>query len=85
MYHFGQRKIFAKIMNEKLVIRVGGGYMLMSEFLQTYGEGEYEKHRQEELRGGNYSGMNQGGSPARKSPTKPTGRSSGYGRSSRGM
>ena len=33
MYHFGQRKIFAKIMNEKLVIRVGGGYMLMSEFL----------------------------------------------------
>jgi hypothetical protein len=36
-YMFGQRKIFAKIMNEKLVIRVGGGFMLMSEFLDNYG------------------------------------------------
>jgi hypothetical protein len=34
---FGSRKIFAKIMNDKLVIRVGGGYMLIDEFLPTYG------------------------------------------------
>jgi hypothetical protein len=40
---FGQRKIFAKIMNEKLVIRVGGGFMLMSDLLDTYGEQEYER------------------------------------------
>ena len=32
-YMFGSRKIFAKIMNDKLVIRVGGGYMLIDEFL----------------------------------------------------
>jgi hypothetical protein len=36
-YVFGTRKIFAKIMNEKLVIRVGGGFMLIEEFLPTYG------------------------------------------------
>lgn len=26
-YYFGSKKIFAKIINGKLVIRVGGGYM----------------------------------------------------------
>jgi len=36
-YMFGSRKIFAKIMNDKLVIRVGGGFMLIDEFLFTYG------------------------------------------------
>ena len=36
-YMFGSRKIYAKIMNDKLVIRVGGGYMLIDEFLNTYG------------------------------------------------
>lgn len=28
-YLFGTRKIFAKILNGKLVIRVGGGYMII--------------------------------------------------------
>lgn len=36
-YMFGTRKVFAKIMNDKLVIRVGGGFMLIDEFLPTYG------------------------------------------------
>ena len=35
-YMFGSKKIFAKIMNDKLVIRVGGGFMLIDEFLATY-------------------------------------------------
>ncbi len=35
-YIFGTRKIFAKIHNGKLVIRVGGGYMLIDEFLSIY-------------------------------------------------
>ena len=38
LYMFGSRKIFAKIMNDKLVIRVGGGFMLIDEFLLTYGQ-----------------------------------------------
>lgn len=40
---FGSKKIFAKIMNGKLVIRVGGGYMLIDEFLANYAELEMEK------------------------------------------
>jgi len=42
-YMFGSRKIFAKIMNDKLVVRVGGGYMLIDEFLATYGQQELDK------------------------------------------
>ena len=40
---FGSKKIFAKIMNDKLVIRVGGGFMLIDEFLATYAQQEYDK------------------------------------------
>ena len=32
-YVFGSKNITAKIKNGKLVIRVGGGYMLVNEFL----------------------------------------------------
>ena len=37
-YLFGTRKIYAKIMNGRLVIRVGGGYMVIDEFIATYAE-----------------------------------------------
>ena len=40
---FGTRKVFAKIMNDKLVVRVGGGFMLIDEFLPTYGQQELDK------------------------------------------
>ena len=36
-YTFGTRKIYAKIINGKLVIRVGGGYMGIEEFMMYYG------------------------------------------------
>ena len=40
---YGSKKIFAKIMNGKLIIRVGGGYMLIDEFLKNFAEQEREK------------------------------------------
>ena len=40
---FGTKKIFAKIMNGKLVIRVGGGFMVVDEFIATYAEAEINK------------------------------------------
>ena len=40
---YGSKKIFAKIMNGKLIIRVGGGYMLIDEFLKNYAEIERDK------------------------------------------
>jgi hypothetical protein len=42
-YMYGSKKIFAKIMNGKLIIRVGGGYMLIDEFLKNYAEQERDK------------------------------------------
>jgi HK97 family phage major capsid protein len=37
-YLFGTRKIYCKILNGKLVVRVGGGYMIIEEFIQTYSD-----------------------------------------------
>lgn len=36
-YMFGEKKIYAKIINGQLVIRVGGGYMGIDEFMKHYG------------------------------------------------
>ena len=42
-YMFGSRKIYAKVLNGKLVIRVGGGYMIINEFISTYAETELKR------------------------------------------
>lgn len=42
-YLFGTKKIYAKIMNGKLVIRVGGGFMSIEEFIATYADFEITK------------------------------------------
>ena len=42
-YLFGTRRIYAKVMNSKLVVRVGGGYMSFSEFIDTYALAELKK------------------------------------------
>ena len=42
-YLFGSKQILAKIINGKLVIRVGGGYMSADEFIEQYGRIEMLK------------------------------------------
>ena len=42
-YLFGTRRIYAKVMNNKLVVRVGGGYMSFTEFIDTYALAELKK------------------------------------------
>ena len=42
-YLFGTKKIYAKILNGKLVIRVGGGYMIIEEFIAVYADQEMVK------------------------------------------
>ena len=42
-YLFGTKKVFAKIMNGRLVIRVGGGFMMAEEFIATHSEQELYK------------------------------------------
>jgi len=50
-YYFGTKKIFAKIMNGKLVIRVGGGYMTIEEFIKNYADQELIKVNQRRQNG----------------------------------
>jgi hypothetical protein len=59
-YMFGTKKIFAKIMNGKLVIRVGGGFMVIEEFIATYAEVEMNKMRNLEGMDGGSGGENNG-------------------------
>lgn len=47
-YHFGSKKIAAKVINGNLVIRVGGGYMGIEEFIMYYGQQELQKLQKEE-------------------------------------
>jgi hypothetical protein len=42
-YLFGTRKIVAKVLNNKLVVRVGGGFMSFTEFIDTYALMELKK------------------------------------------
>ena len=42
-YKFGTKKITAKVNNGVCLIRVGGGYMEISEFYSTYAQQEREK------------------------------------------
>jgi hypothetical protein len=42
-YLFGTRRIYAKVLNNKLVVRVGGGYMSFTEFIDTYALAELKK------------------------------------------
>ena len=42
-YLFGTRKIYAKVLNSKLVVRVGGGFMSFTEFIDAYALVELKK------------------------------------------
>lgn len=42
-YLFGTRKIYAKVLNQKLVVRVGGGYMSFTEFIDAHALPELKK------------------------------------------
>lgn len=35
-YMCGDKKIYCKVMNGKLVVRVGGGYVSIEEFIKVY-------------------------------------------------
>jgi FtsZ-binding cell division protein ZapB len=50
-YMFGTRKIYAKVMNGRLVIRVGGGYMIIDEFIETYATVELKKMESRRAKG----------------------------------
>lgn len=64
-YLFGTKKIYAKILNGKLVIRVGGGYMVIDEFIQTYAQQELIKIQARRAAGEDPFALDEHGSPKR--------------------
>ena len=74
-YLFGLRKIYAKIMNGKLVIRVGGGYMVIEKFIETYAEQELQKLMRVAEKEGVSSFMELDLEAIALGPKSPTGRS----------
>lgn len=53
-YLFGTKKIYAKVLNNKLVVRVGGGYMSFTEFVET-NVGPEQKKIEELTAAGNWN------------------------------
>ena len=44
VYQFGQKRVYIKVgKGEKIVVRVGGGYLNIDEFIKTYTKEEVEK------------------------------------------
>merc|ERR1719469_843868 len=43
VYEFGQTKINLKVSGERLVVRVGGGFLSIDEFIDQYTPVEYDK------------------------------------------
>lgn len=67
IYMFGSRQIIAKIVNNKLMIRVGGGFMTIDEFITQYGPIEMLKYQQATApRDGPNSTLRKSVSPSRK-------------------
>lgn len=48
-YTYGTKKIVAKLaQNNKLLIKVGGGFLLIDEFLKNYAQMEYQNIQERE-------------------------------------
>lgn len=45
-YSFGTRKVHVKLLNGNLVVKIGGGYMFIEQFVKMYGAAESEKMAQ---------------------------------------
>lgn len=40
---FGTKRVYIRVENSKIVVRVGGGYLSIDEFIETYTPSEIEK------------------------------------------
>ena len=43
IYQFGTKRVFVRVEKDNIVIRVGGGYLSIDEFLEVYTPQELEK------------------------------------------
>jgi len=50
VYLFGTKRVFIKVENGKIIIRVGGGFMMIDEFVEIYTPLELEKWEMNETK-----------------------------------
>ena len=50
IYIFGTKKIYMKLFNDHILVRIGGGYQALDEFVKQHGEEELIKMQREEAR-----------------------------------
>ena len=43
IYKYGKKRVFMKIEGDQIIIRVGGGYLTIEEFIDQYCDGEQSK------------------------------------------
>lgn len=43
VYQFGSKKVYVRVERDKIVVRVGGGYLSIDEFLDIYTPMELER------------------------------------------
>ncbi|CDW71306.1 gas2 domain containing protein [Stylonychia lemnae] len=48
LYQFGSKKISIKVIKNSLMVKLGGGYISLEDFIQTYGERELKKQQLKE-------------------------------------
>jgi len=49
IYTYGKKKIFMKIEKESIIVRVGGGYLTLDEFIETYSPYEVRKRQKQQF------------------------------------
>lgn len=45
VYSYGKRRVFIKIEKDSIIIRVGGGYLTIDEFIENYSPYEVRKRQ----------------------------------------
>ena len=48
IYFFGLKKVIMKLENNQILVRVGGGYMAIDEFINQFGPDEVDKMQRED-------------------------------------
>lgn len=51
---FGTKKIYLTVLNDNILVRVGGGYQALDEFIRQHGEEELLKMQRDEMRAAMY-------------------------------
>lgn len=45
VYKYGKKRVFMKIENDQIIIRVGGGYLTIEEFIEQYCDSETNRKK----------------------------------------